>query len=115
MSIIDQCILINSEKELEEILKTRNNIFILFYAQWCPFSQRFLPIFEKCNKDKKLRCYRMIIDENLRLCEKYSVEVFPTVIFFKEGKVSKRLDGIHGVGLNEQQLQDLIHVCTIRK
>jgi len=56
----------------------------------------------------------MMIDELPHLCEKYHVEVFPTVIFFEKGKVSKRLDGIHGVGLTEQQFRDLIRVCESR-
>lgn len=53
----------------------------------------------------------MMIDDYLDLCEKYQVEVFPTVIFFEQGKVSRRLDGIHGVGLSERQFKELIRVC----
>jgi len=52
-----------------------------------------------------------MIDELPNLCEQYSVEVYPTVIFFKKGKVSRRLDGIHGEGLSEQQFRDLIRIC----
>jgi thiol-disulfide isomerase/thioredoxin len=111
MNSIGNCTLIDTEQDLEKILKTKNNIFILFYAEWCPFSQRFLPIFEKCAKDTANRCYRMVIDEHPNLCEKYSVEVYPTVIFFEKGKVLKRLDGIHGVGLYEKQFRDLISTC----
>ena len=105
------CILINNEQELKNILRTKDNIFIMFYAPWCPHSQRFLPIFEKCSLDTTKQCYRMMIDELPNLCEQYSVEVYPTVIFFKKGKVSRRLDGIHGEGLSEQQFRDLIRIC----
>jgi thiol-disulfide isomerase/thioredoxin len=105
------CILINNEQELENILKTKDNIFILFYAPWCPFSQRFLPVFEKCVQDTTKQCYRMMIDELPNLCEKYLVEVYPTVLFFKKGNPAKRLDGIHGEGLSEQQFRELINVC----
>jgi thioredoxin-like negative regulator of GroEL len=111
MKTKDTCILINTEQELENILKTKDSIFILFYAPWCPFSQRFLSTFEKCSRNTTRQCYRMMIDELPDLCEKYQVEVFPTVIFFEKGNVSKRLDGIHGVGLSEQQFRDLMRVC----
>jgi len=111
MKTTDTCILINTKQELENILKTKDSIFILFYAPWCPFSQRFLSTFEKCSRNTARQCYRMMIDELPDLCEKYHVEVFPTVIFFEKGNVSKRLDGIHGVGLSEQQFRDLIRVC----
>jgi thiol-disulfide isomerase/thioredoxin len=115
MNSIGNCTLIDTEQDLEKILKTKNNIFILFYAPWCPFSQRFLPIFEKCAKDTAHSCYRMVIDEHPNLCEKYSVEVYPTVIFFEKGKALKRLDGTSGVGLNEKQFRDLISACRSGK
>jgi thiol-disulfide isomerase/thioredoxin len=111
MKTTDTCILINTEQELEHILETKDNIFILFYAPWCPFSLRFLPIFEKCAQNTTKQCYRMMIDELPRLCEKYNIEVYPTVLFFKKGKPAKRLDGGHGIGLSEQQFRELIRMC----
>jgi thiol-disulfide isomerase/thioredoxin len=111
MKIKNTCILINTEQELEKILRTKDNTFILFYAPWCPFSQMFLSIFEKCSQETNGKCYRMMIDELPNLCERYSVEVFPTVIFFVKGNVTKRLDGIRREGLSEQQFRELIHAC----
>lgn len=105
------CILLENEQQLNELIHNKKNFFILFYADWCPFSQRFLPVFENCTKETSYQCYRMIIDEDERLCTKYSVDVFPTVIFFEKGNVSQRLDGIHGIGLNEKQLKDLLSSC----
>ena len=55
--------------------------------------------------------YEIVADYKLRLCEKFSVEVFPTVLFFEEGKVSKRLDGLAGAGLNRQQLEAFAKQC----
>lgn len=111
MKTTNTCILINTEQGLEDILKTQDDIFICFYAPWCPFSQRFLPIFEKCARDTTKQCYRMMIDELPRLCEKYQIEVYPTVLFFNGGKPVKRLDGGHGIGLSEQQFRELIRAC----
>lgn len=115
MNSTENSILIKTEQDLKKILKTKNAFFILFYAAWCPFSQRFLPIFEDCTKDTPHTCYRMMIDEHPDLCEKYSVAVYPTVLFFENGKAVKRLDGTYGVGLNEKQLKDLINVCRTKK
>ena len=105
------CILINTEQELENILKNKKSTFILFYAPWCGFSQRFLPIFEKCALDTSLQCYRMMVDELPQLCERYQIEVYPTIIFFENGEPVHRLDGNPGIGLNEQQFRELIRVC----
>ena len=41
----------------------------------------------------------VIDDEDNPLWDKYSVNIVPTVLFFDQGKVVKRLDGKGGVGL----------------
>jgi thioredoxin-like negative regulator of GroEL len=115
MKNLEKCTLIETEKDLEKILQTKETCFILFYAEWCPFSQRFLPIFERCVKDSTSECYRMKIDNYPHLCNRYAVDIYPTIVFFEKGRPVERLDGIYGVGLNERQFQELIRVCHIRK
>jgi len=112
-SKIGKCVEINNEHELYDILKTRSRVFVLFFASWCPFSARFLPIFERYAKGKAQSYVRITIDDKPNLMEKYSVEVFPTVIFFENGSVSKRLDGVTGLGLSEKQLTHMINECGI--
>jgi thioredoxin 1 len=102
---------IDVEYGLEDILKSKEKVIVLFYASWCPFSQRFLPLFEKFAKDKKRRCSRIVTDDKNSLCEKYSVDVVPTVLVFEKGKVTKRLDGVQGVGLSEKQFKDFVDTC----
>lgn len=94
--------------ELEKVLKSKGRVFVLFYASWCPFSQRFLPIFEKYAQDNPQNCLRVKTDDKAKLCEKYAVDVVPTVLLFEKGKVTRRLDGAPGTGLNEKQLQKLV-------
>jgi len=96
---------------LDHMLKSKDKIFILFYASWCPFSQSFLPMFEKFAEDKTQSCIRVKTDDKATLCEEYSIDVVPTVIFFKNGKVARRLDGLPGVGLDEKQLIDFAGKC----
>jgi thioredoxin 1 len=98
---------VESKQELNDQLKSNEKVLALFYASWCPYCMRFVPVF-----DKKLVNFRfgkvihVLIDEyDDPLWEDYSIEAVPTVIFFKKGEVSRRLDGKSGVGLNEKQLQ----------
>jgi thioredoxin-like negative regulator of GroEL len=107
MSKIDKRKLIDFEYDLDGILKSKDGAVVLFYASWCPFSQRFLPIFEKYAQNEMQTCIRVKTDDKASICEKYSVEVVPTVILFEKGRVKKRLDGTPGVGLDEEQLKDL--------
>jgi thiol-disulfide isomerase/thioredoxin len=90
-----------------EEIKKRDRAFVLFYATWCPFSQRFLPVFEEYSKNNPKECLSVIVDEAPDVFEEYDIEYYPTVIMFKKGKVHKRLDAEPGVGLNKKQLKDL--------
>jgi thioredoxin-like negative regulator of GroEL len=101
-----------NSKEIREITESGDGIFVLFYAPWCPFSQAFLPVFEKHAADREKGFVRVLLDGNEDLFAEHDIEVYPTVLFFKEGKVSRRLDGKHLVGLKEKQLADLIVSCA---
>jgi thiol-disulfide isomerase/thioredoxin len=94
--------------DLEDTLRSKDRAFVLFYATWCPYSRRFLPIFEKFAQDKTRTCMSVLVDDKASLCEKYSIEVYPTVLVFDKGKVVQRLDGVLGVGLSEKQLMSLV-------
>jgi thioredoxin-like negative regulator of GroEL len=107
--------MIDNRRNLQEVLKSKDGVFVLFYASWCPFSRMFLPVYEKQSQSRKQKFARILIDENGDVCNQYSIDVYPTVIFFKAGQVSKRLDGTPNVGLNEKQLADLINVCDQKK
>ena len=103
--------IIETESELDKKLNECSNIFVLFYASWCPFSQRFLPVFEKYSKGNDHKFCRIVTDRTPESEEKYSIEVVPTVIYFENGRAAKRLDGVAGVGLFEDQLCGLISSC----
>jgi thiol-disulfide isomerase/thioredoxin len=90
-----------------EEIGNRDKAFVLFYATWCPFSQRFLPVFEEYSKNNPNECLSVIVDEQPDVCEEYSIEYYPTVIMFKKGRVHKRLDAEPGIGLSKKQLQKL--------
>jgi thiol-disulfide isomerase/thioredoxin len=85
----------------------KDKAFVLFYATWCPFSQRFLPIFEEYSKSNPNECLSVIVDEEPDVCEEYAIEYYPTVLMFKKGKVHKRLDAEPHVGLSKKQLKNL--------
>jgi thioredoxin-like negative regulator of GroEL len=101
---------INNESDFEEILTTKDKVIALLYATWCPFCISFLSIFKKHTEGKSLN-FVLVQDDQEILADKYSVEVVPTVLYFKNGTVAKRLDGILGVGLKEQQLRDFVTSC----
>ena len=94
----------NEKSNIPDLIKSKEKAFVLFYASWCPFSQRFLPIFEEYEEVNPEECIKVVIDDKPDVCEQYSIEYYPTVILFKNGKVHKRLDAEPGVGLSKKQL-----------
>jgi thiol-disulfide isomerase/thioredoxin len=97
----------NVQTNIDDELKSKEKAFVLFYATWCPYSQRFLPIFQEYAKNNPQECVSIIIDDKPDLCEKYEIEYYPTVLMFKKGAVEKRLDATPGLGLTKKQLKDL--------
>jgi thiol-disulfide isomerase/thioredoxin len=97
----------NKKDETEEAFLSKDQAFVLFYASWCPFSQMFLPIFKEYTKQNPNECVSILIDNKADLCNKYSIDYYPTVLLFKKGKVAKRLDATPGAGLTKKQLAQL--------
>lgn len=94
-------------EDIETTVKDKEKAYVLFYASWCPFSQRFLPIFEEYAKTNPAECLSVMIDSKPDVCDKYEIEYYPTVLLFKGGKLHKRLDASPGLGLTKAQLKEL--------
>lgn len=101
---------ITHKRDLDDVLTSRDEVFVLFYASWCPFSRKFLPIFEKAAAGKE--GFVLVQDDQETLSDPYSVKIYPTVLFFKRGLIARRLDGMAGRGLNEEQLAGFIRDCS---
>jgi len=110
---VDSCVLVQSPEELEATIKSRDHLMVLFYAAWCPFSQAFLPTYRK-HAAAGEPCYvRILVDDGDALTGKYSIDVYPTVLYFEKGKVVKRLDGVYHLGLSKGQLEDFARRCAV--
>jgi thioredoxin 1 len=96
---------VTDENSLTKELKANPKVIALFYASWCPFCRSFLSIFSKYAQKSGAALFMQvkIDDDENPLWEKYAFEAVPSIIFFKEGQVSKRLDCKLGCGLNEKQ------------
>jgi thioredoxin 1 len=97
----------SKKSAFHEKISSKDKAFVLFYATWCPHSQRFLPIFQEYSKSYPENCLSVIVDEEPEICDEYDIEYYPTVIVFKQGKVDKRLDAEPGVGLDKKRFKDL--------
>jgi len=97
--------------DLEDILKTKKRVFVLFYASWCSFCRAFLPIYDKYSERQPETFLSVKIDDREDLMDRYSVEIVPTVLFFENGRIKTRCDGEAGIGLSEEHLIGIINSC----
>ena len=105
-------VLVNNNHDLMEILRATDRVIAFFHASWCPFCVRFLPIFQKTAEGEG-RHFVIVQDDQETIADQYSVKVYPTVLFFENGVISKRLDGVLGVGLDEKQLAEFVNFCPL--
>ena len=104
---------IETEAGLDAVLNKCPRVLVLFYASWCPYSRRFLPIFENYALGNDQQFCRVMTDQVSGCEDSYDIEVVPTVIFFENGRATMRLKGVPGSGITEKQLDSFLHSCDL--
>jgi len=97
---------VDNKEDLDRELNKNGKVLALFYASWCPYCKSFVPFFDrKMVNFKGGNVIHVLLDDyDNPLWDDFDIEAVPTIIFFEKGKVSRRLDGRFGIGLNEKQL-----------
>ena len=97
---------VDNKQDLNSQLKANEKVLALFYASWCPYCIRFVPVFDKKVVNFKVGSviHVLLDDYDNPLWDDYSIDAVPTLIYFEKAKVSRRLDGKSGLGLSEKQL-----------
>lgn len=98
--------------DFDEILANGKKNLVLFYADWCPYCNKFKPMFEIEEQDIQKIDYntygaKINEDEN-PLWERFNINAVPTVIAFEGTKIINRRDAKMGVGLTKKDLESLI-------
>ena len=99
--------------QFDKLLSSKEKALVMFYADWCPFCQKFKPIFESATITKsggngyKLYESKVNDDEN-PLWDRFSINAVPTLLAFNKGKIVSRRDAKMGVGLSQSDLDSLL-------
>ena len=99
-----------TKQDLDAELKKNKAVLALFYASWCPFCVGFVRAFDKkvASSSFKRVIHVLLDDYDNQLWDDYEVPAVPTIIFFQDGKVCKRLDGKIGSGISEETFKTWI-------
>lgn len=87
------------ERDFEKILEKSKEklIFIDFYADWCMPCKILKPIIENVEKlyqDKNIEFFKINIDKNQNLANKFNILSIPTLVLLKNKKEIDRIIGV---------------------
>tara|TARA_Y100001970_G_C14180407_1_gene829516 strand:- start:557 stop:877 length:321 start_codon:yes stop_codon:yes gene_type:complete len=71
----------------QDVSSTSNIIIVDFWAEWCGPCKQIGPILEEISEEKKetVKIFKLNIDENPNIPQKYGVRGIPTLMIFKGG------------------------------
>jgi len=83
-----------TEETYEQTLAESPAAVVDFYADWCGPCKAMMPIFEACAAQyDAVRFCKINVDEHKKLAIQNRVLGIPCFLFFKNGKMVKRIDG----------------------
>ena len=88
----------------KDVIKSKLPTIVDFWAAWCGPCKQIAPFLEEISDEKKdlINIYKMNIDKNPEIAEKYGVRGIPTLMFFSDGKlVDTKIGSLSKTSLNE--------------
>ncbi len=85
-------------------------VLIDFYADWCGPCKRQSPMIDELatRMGNKVDIRKVNVDEHMDEAERYGIQVVPTLIIEKDGRVVQTLEGLTSAQTLEAILQPLV-------
>ena len=87
---------ISKDNFTQKVIEAKKPVLVDFFASWCGPCQVMAPIVDELSDELKDKAdiYKVDIKQNSALANEYSVMAIPTLLVFKDGKVTKQFNGI---------------------
>ena len=100
-----------------EVLQSEQPVLVDFWADWCPPCKAIGPVVEEIATEFEgiARVGKVDVDENKSLAQQYAIGSIPSLLFFKNGKVVHRVQGVVPKSELTVKLTALSERTTIQK
>lgn len=95
---------LENEKDFNEEIK-KELVLVDFYATWCGPCRLLSPVIETFSKEHKdVHVVKVDVDKFPNISRKYAIMSIPTLLVFKNGKITNKYIGY----LEKEQIEDLL-------
>ncbi len=79
----------------DEVIKSDQTVLLDFYAEWCGPCNMLSPIIDEIsNENKNIKVYKVNIDVETNLVNKFNIVSVPTILIFKNGEITSKVSGL---------------------
>lgn len=92
----------------KDVLESDKTVMIDFWAEWCGPCRALAPVLEEVSEElsETAVVYKINVDENHELAQKYGVRGIPTLIVFKGGHPVKTSVGMQSKDAIKQMIDE---------
>ena len=100
-----------TEQTFDEVVQSSSTpVLVDFWAEWCGPCKMIAPMLTEIASEQagKLTIGKLNVDDHPALAMRYGVQSIPTLLVFKDGKLSKTMVGAKGKGALLQELSEFL-------
>ncbi len=89
---------VNEQTFRQEVLLSSQPVVVHFWAPWCDLCRAIDPMLEQLQSkfEQPVKLVSINADDNFKLANTYRLRTLPTLLFFEDGNLQKRVDNFQG-------------------